>query len=54
MEKLTAARCRENAEGCRAMARAEADQSRRKILEDLAAMWEQIREELEAKPGEGA
>ena len=43
---LTPARCRENAKICRDMARAERDQDKRKQLEDIAAMWEDLCEEL--------
>lgn len=43
---LTPARCQDNAKTCRDMARAERDQSKRKQLEDIAAAWEDLCEEL--------
>jgi hypothetical protein len=46
---LTPKRCVENARACRDMARAEHSQSKRKQLEDMAAMWEDLCEELKGR-----
>ena len=47
--KMTPERCREHAKACRAMARAEPEQSKRKALEDIASAWEDLCEELEGR-----
>jgi hypothetical protein len=44
--ELTPERCREHAEACRNMARAERNKATRKNLEDIAAAWEQLCDEL--------
>jgi hypothetical protein len=43
---LTVEQCQEHAKACRNLARKEADQHTRKGLEDLAASWEQLCEEM--------
>ena len=45
-ESLTPERCREHAKACREMARTEQDRDTRKRLEDIAASWEHLCEEL--------
>lgn len=43
---LTVDQCQEHAKQCRAMARREANPETKKRLDDLAAQWEQLCEEL--------
>jgi hypothetical protein len=46
-DPITAEKCRERAQICRDMARAQFNPQTRKQFEDLAAAWEQICEELD-------
>jgi hypothetical protein len=47
---LTQERCREHASACRDMARRETNPDARKRLENLAAAWEHLCEELAKLP----
>jgi hypothetical protein len=44
---LTPEKCREHAKACRDMARRERNPDTRKRLEDLAASWEQLCDEID-------
>ena len=46
---LTPARCQEHPKACRDMARTEKDFDKRKRLEDIATMWEDLCEELQGR-----
>ena len=46
---LTPAKCLEHAKACRDMARSETDRDKRKQLEDIAAAWEDLCEELKGR-----
>ena len=46
---LTPERCQEHAKACREMARAKNDGAERKFLEDIAAAWEDLCEELQGR-----
>ena len=46
-ETLSAEKCQEQAQACREMARKETNPQTRKSLEDLAASWEQLCEDIE-------
>ena len=45
-QALTVEQCQEHAKACRDLARGEPNQQTRKGLEDLAASWEQLCEEM--------
>jgi hypothetical protein len=46
---LTPERCQDHAKAARDMARAESDQGKRKQLDDIAAAWEDLCEELRGR-----